>query len=202
MKKLAYREPGACPEGMVLVPAGEFTMGSDPTDSDRRDNEAKNKKVMVKEFCIDKYEYQNKKNAIPYRKAEWFAGKGCEEQGKRLCSEAEWEKACKGTRGFKYPYGNQFDPQKCNVGRREGDKTIKGKTARSGAKVDCVSDYGVYDMSGNVWEWVADYYDADAKTFVLKGGSYGSSPEAARCSMRREGMAFMRRKDIGLRCCK
>jgi formylglycine-generating enzyme required for sulfatase activity len=203
LKELAYRKPGTCPKGMILIPAGEFIMGSDPADADRLDNEAANKKVMVKEFCIDKYEYPNRAGATPFRKAEWFAGKDeCQNQGKRLCTEAEWEKACKGTNGFKYPYGNQFDPQKCNVARQEGDKLIKGRVDRAGTHKDCVTGYGVYDMSGNVWEWTADYYDPDARTFVLRGGSYGSSPRAARCSMRREGMPFIRRKDIGFRCCK
>ncbi len=203
LKKLTYRKPGTCPAGMIIIPAGEFVMGSASGDADHRQDEAKNKKVMVGEFCVDKYEYPNKKGAVPFRQAEWFAGKEeCKAQGKRLCTEAEWEKACKGTKGFEYPYGNKLDQQKCNTGHKEGDKLVKGRVAKTGSYKDCVNDYGVYDMSGNVWEWVADYYNPDNRSFVLRGGSYSSSPLATRCAMRREGIAFMRRKDIGFRCCK
>jgi len=203
-KKLAQRKPGTCPEGMILIPAGEFIMGSAPDDPDRLSNEPKAKKVYVAEFCIDKYEFPNKEGAIPFRKAQWFAGKEeCEAQGKRLCTEAEWEKACKGTKGFRYPYGNEFDPKKCNTGTLEaGGKLREGRIAKSGAYKECKSDYGVYDMSGNMWEWVADEYDPGTRTYVLRGGSFASNPKASRCSARRGGIPFLGRQDNGFRCCK
>ncbi len=202
LKKLAYRKPGTCPSDMILIPAGEFTMGSPVDDPERLSNEAKNKKVMVKEFCIDKYEYPNKKGEIPFRKAEWFAGKEvCESMGKHLCTESEWEKACKSGKGFRYTYGNEFNKKKCNTAGSRADNKVD-RIERAGGYKDCVNDYGIYDMSGNVWEWTADYYNVGSRTFVLRGGSFAGSPSTSRCSMRREGMPFIHRKDIGFRCCK
>jgi formylglycine-generating enzyme required for sulfatase activity len=203
LKKLTYRKPGTCPKGMILIKAGEFVMGSDPNDPDRKKNEVANKKVMVEEFCIDKYEYPNKQGSTPFRKAEWFAAKEeCKAQGKRLCTEAEWEKACKGTKGFKYTYGNQVDTKKCNTASKEGGKLVKGRIAKSGSFKDCVNDYGIYDMSGNMWEWTADYYDPVIRTFVIRGGSFNNGDEKARCAARRSAMPFAGRKDTGFRCCK
>jgi hypothetical protein len=193
LKKLAYRKPGTCPQGMVLVPAGEFTMGS-------KDNP---KKVKVDEFCIDVYEFPNQKGELPFRKAEWFAAKEeCKAQGKRLCTEAEWEKACKGTKGFMYPYGDQPEQRKCNTATLEENKLIKNQVAQCGTYKECVNDYGIYDMSGNMWEWTADYYDPNIKTFVLRGGSHNVVTDKSSCTNRLGAIPFMGRKDTGFRCCK
>ncbi len=198
LKKLTHREKGACPEGMVLIAAGKFSYGSDSGDPNRGNNEENLKEVVVKEFCIDQYEFPNKKKALPKKKIEWFGGKEeCANQGKRLCTEIEWEKACKGRKGLTYPYGNEFNADKCNT---------SGKIARSGKFGDCVSvsDHGgkIYDMSGSLREWTGSTYAPGGFSYVLRGGSYSGGAKEARCSTREKETPFVRTKNMGFRCCK
>ncbi len=83
----------------------------------------------------------------------WFDAKAfCEWKGKRLPTEAEWEKAARGPNGNRYPWGNEFDVEKTNYGKRL-DSTLPVDALPAGA-----SYYGAYHMAGNVFEWVSDWY--------------------------------------------
>ena len=176
---------------MVLIPAGEFQMGS--SDNDAEDDEKPIHIVYVDAFYIDKYEVTNaqyrefidanpqwQKDRIPkkyhdgdYLKhwngnnyppgkdnhpvvyVSWYAAMAYAEwSGKRLPTEAEWERAARGGWiGKKYAWGYSLKFSKANYGESVGDTTPVGSYDANG--------YGLYDMAGNVWEWCLDKYEAD-----------------------------------------
>ena len=160
---------------MVLIPAGEFQMGSN--DNDAYDDEKPEHTVYVDAFYIDKYEvtvgeYKEFVRATGYPVPNWD-GVGEDSPtdrhpivyvswydamayaqwvGKRLPTEAEWEKAARGGLvGQKYTWGNAVDPSKGNYNRNAGGTTVVGSYPANG--------YGLYDMAGNAWEWCLDGYD-------------------------------------------
>ena len=136
--------------------------------------------------CIDRYEYPNRRGTVPetnisYDKAQEL----CKKQGKRLCSVVEWQWACSGLEGYTYPYGYRLEKTYCN---REGIKHVE----HSGARLRCVGKFGVYDMVGNIFEWVTD---SKGKP-MLMGGPY------SKCQTISPGMRGAAKPQIGLRCCK
>lgn len=110
-------------------------------------------------YCIDRYEAQTKKGEIPEVFINWFEAKNkCEASGKRLCELKELTLACEGPEMKPYPYGYVRDTSKCNTGHlwMDPDKIPFEKLdrrAKSGSFEDCKSDYGVYDIVGNVDEY-------------------------------------------------
>ena len=146
---------GRCPKGMVYVPAGPLEMGSAINDPMRNFAEKTLHKVSVKAYCIDRYEYGGHGHR-PLTSVSWYrANSLCERQGKHLCSEAEWEKAWKGPRNDRFPYGNVFKPNACNTEDAQGnDRHVED----GGSLPKCRSGYRVVDMSGNVSEWTASKF--------------------------------------------
>jgi formylglycine-generating enzyme required for sulfatase activity len=175
-------------DGMTLlyVPAGEFMMGSEDGESDEKPVHS----VYIDAFWIDKTEVTNGMYALcvsaggclispyfdysstrdeyygnpiydnyPVVYVAWDMAKTyCEWAGRRLPTEAEWEKAARGTDHRTYPWGTDppnVDLLNYNLSIRSGD------TTEVGYYPDQASPYGALDMAGNVWEWVADWYDAD-----------------------------------------
>ncbi len=160
------------PENMVMVPKGEFSMGSKEHQDEHPHN------VVLDAYYIDKYEVSNteykgfmkatghaapaywddprlSKPEQPVVGVNWYDGSAfCEWKGKRLPTEAEWERAAKGPEGNgHYPWGHELDDTKANYGQNVG-KTTAVDSYPAG-----VSGYGAYNMSGNVFEWVSDWYD-------------------------------------------
>jgi formylglycine-generating enzyme len=110
-------------------------------------------------FCIDKYEAQDDRGDVPEVFIDWYTAKDkCESSGKRLCDVRELTLACEGPERKPYPYGYKRDITKCNMGHQwiDPDHTPFSKMDRrapSGAFETCKSDFGVYDIVGNVDEW-------------------------------------------------
>ena len=171
---------GDAPNEMVLIPAGEFLMGSD----DRLPDEGPQHRVRLGSYYIDKYEVTNlqykkfndatgRRSPAHWRNRTFPRGKAdhpvtnvswndaqayCQWAGKRLPTDAEWEKAARGTDGRTYPWGNEFDIARANTPLRWSAIGRPGDTTPVGAFAGGVSPYGVHDMSGNVWEWTASWY--------------------------------------------
>jgi formylglycine-generating enzyme required for sulfatase activity len=157
---------------MVLVSAGKFIMGSNDGDGDVKPR----RRVYLDGYYIDKYlvtnarfrssgmrseqDYGSKFNGAnqPVVGVTWFQARDyCRNVGKRLPTEAEWEKAARGTDVWKYPWGNRWEPDKLIWTKNSGTTTHPVDRAYNTHK----SPYGAVDMAGNVYQWVNDWYSKD-----------------------------------------
>jgi formylglycine-generating enzyme required for sulfatase activity len=218
---------------MVYVPAGEFLMGSTYEDPFAEDDEKPQHTVYLAAFWIDRTEVTN----AQYRKcveAGACQPPGCWDDsrlnapdqpvvcvtwyeaqdyaawvGGRLPTEAEWEKAARGIDGQIYPWGDS--PPDCD---KTNYSSCAGKPLPVGTHPDGASPFGVLDMAGNVWEWVADWYDGDYYSQdrpinpqgpdrggqrVLRGGTLISTRSTLRCAVRHKWPPNNWNNDIGFR---
>lgn len=256
---LGYSDETPVPEDMVLIPAGEFQMGSDHTEAG--EDEQPVHTVYVDAFYMDTHEVTNAEykefllenpqwkkaeiqekfhddrylrnwsgNKYPSGKADhpvnyisWYAAMAYAKwAGKRLPTEAEWEKAARGgLLGRKYPWGDTITPENANYGRNIGKVSPVGQYAPNG--------YGLYDMAGNVWEWCLDAYNPDYYTMSpgrnpfsdrnnvewtinnftnvekersIRGGDWYTEPQYTRCTFRFSQIPSHTSSNIGFRCVK
>lgn len=223
---------------MVLVPAGKYTIGSDLGSEDERPAH----QVFLDAFWIDQHEVTNAQyrncsaagkcqppsqngsysresyygNAefdnYPVIFVSWHdASAYCTWAGKRLPTEAEWESAARGVDARRYPWGNEFDQRRLNSNEVTKD-TSDVNTYPSGR-----SEFGAFDMAGNVWEWVADWYEAAYYATLpsetenpkgptlgqargLRGGAWDSDEFFVRLSHRGDTLPDTRNHNIGFRC--
>ncbi len=230
--KPAKKQEAFEPE-LILIPAGEFLMGSDPKkDKDASRNEQPQHTLYLPNYYIAKTSVTNTQyaafvQATRYKpRADWqgkelLLGKEnhpvvnvswedvmaychwlAQVTGKtyRLPTEAEWEKASRGTDGRIYPWGDKWDAKRCNTREGNKGKTILG-TMPVFAYSKGASPYGVLGMAGNVWEWCAtkwgksypydvaedewnDDYLGSSGHRVLRGGAFLDFASQARCANR------------------
>lgn len=201
---------------MVKIPAGEFTMGSQSGNKD----EQPPRQIYLDPFQIDRYEVTN----AQYRRflletggrapqhwaaTDYPAGQGdwpvtgvswleasayCQWVGKRLPSEAEWEKACRGRDANRYPWGDEWEPGKANTGLQGAAfwpatvediwRLLEANAADYddphpspvGSYPRGASAYGVMDMAGNASEWVQDWYNWQGYQDIAQYNPVGSGP--------------------------
>lgn len=222
---------------MALVPAGCFRMGSTDAQtayaeallgstSSRLDAEKPAHQVCFeKPFWIDVYEVTQEqfielggeavpagrasRDTLPRDQVTWDeADASCHKRGARLPTEAEWEYAARGPDGLIFPWGDEFIADNVVYDGNSG-----GNPWDVGMKPGGVSWIGSYDQSGNVWEWVADWYGAypaeqqidptgpaSGKERLLRGGSCGTNNFATRSAIRIWNPSDFRSVGIGFRC--
>ena len=220
---------------LILIPAGPFFMGSETGQEDERPIH----RIELDAFYIDKYEVtvsrytrflraqspdrpflwkqatEGAQGQKPVIGVDWFDAKEyCEWVGRRLPTEAEWEKAARGDDQRTYPWGNEPPTSAhATAGQRtwSGYETLGavGSHARGG------SPYGVAGLAGNVWEWIADWYDQTyyatspeknprgpkaGPLRVLRGGAWNNDATMIRATNRAAYNPAARRNDVGFRC--
>ena len=221
---------------LLSVPAGEFPMGSTDSDSQAYPNEKPQHTVYLDAFWIDQTEVTNTMYRLCVQaglcqapsKTTYYAGTQfgnspvvyvswndaqayCQWAGRKLPTEAQWEKAARGTDGHTYPWGEGIGCDKANYAGCIG-KAIAVGSYPSGA-----SPYGALDMAGNVWEWVADWYDQNyyasspssnppgsvtSQYRVLRGGSWKNEAQDMRAANRGRGDPGIPDVDYGFRCAR
>ncbi|MEC8023847.1 MAG: SUMF1/EgtB/PvdO family nonheme iron enzyme [Myxococcota bacterium] len=232
-------------DDMVLVPQGDFLMGCNPDiELECLEDEMPQRLVTVNAFLIDMYETtvaeygdcvlsgactaagdgfkctsddgvdEKPINCVSWSEADQF----CAWEGKRLCTEAEWEKAARGVGGEQWPWGTEPVATCLHACLNDGSIGCgSGSPFPIGLYFNAVSPYGLYDVVGNVREWTADYYmsnyyqvgPTDNPTGVpygvfrvARGGSFGDLAKKSRPSARDPMTPAMQADQVGIRCCK
>lgn len=180
------RRPQAAPEAKqaVAIPGGTLRAGSTPGDPGRvPELEPKNQEIELGPFSIDRLPYPNDPAQPPLLgKSRDEARRLCAEQSARLCTEVEWERACKGPKQDAYPSGVMWDP-----------------SCAAGAKA-CASGFDILGLGTTAGEWVAgDIVTDDKRRALVRGAGAGAPATDHRCAARHptEGES----RDIAFRCC-
>jgi formylglycine-generating enzyme required for sulfatase activity len=215
----------AVPEGMVLVPRGPFLFGDDKRlvtiDYDYLigiypvTNEQYQRFIAAGGYMIrghwsgagwnwkgratqPAYWGDTKWNqpaypvvGVSYYEAEAYASWA----GMWLPTMVEWQKAARGTAGHKYPWGNEFDKEKCNSAESRIGRTTPVMKYMNG-----VSPFGCYDMAGNVWEWTSS--DGDEGCKVVQGGSWENDADSVHVTVYGDTVPDERDNNLGFRCAK
>lgn len=195
---LGSAEPPPRP-GMVWIPPGPLVVGTPPGKTPRvPDEEMAGEQMVMRGFFIDLYPSPNEPGALPkvgVTHAE--AAAECEAQGKRLCTELEIERACKGPRNTTYEYGEIYRATACDTG-----------TARApgpnGMNAACASGFGVHDLHGSAWTWTSSAWKRDPSKsglVAVRGGNGAPGELIGRCANGRGLRPETKSADVGFRCC-
>lgn len=224
----------AVTEIMIEIPAGPFSQGSDSGDPE----DAPAHSVDVAAFEIDKFEVTNADFSVfaestgyqtfaetggysswrdewsednhPVVRVTWDDALAyCEWLGKRLPTEAEWEKAARGDDARAYPWGDAWDPARANV-KETGQRGPLAVGSFGGGE----SPYGLADMTGNVWEWTADWYQpypgnttedvyyGEQFRVTRGGGWFDEAPQATTFNRNAADPSKTANDDLGFRCAR
>jgi sulfatase modifying factor 1 len=185
-------------QGMAYIPPGALVVGTPPGAYPRLpDEEVAGEQLIVGGFYVDLFPYPNEEGAIPLTNvSNEEAAKLCSERQKRLCSELEWERACKGPDNRLYEYGDAYRPEPCGTGAAP-------LLRPSGLRVGCRSDFGVRDLHGGVWEWTRSPFGrGTARGLVsVRGGNAPAGELVGRCANTIGRSPDLRSESIGFRCC-
>ena len=203
----------SCPDEMVYIPKSTILIGD---KEPLKTWQIPQQKITVEGFCIDKYEFPNRKGALPRFNVSYTDAKAtCESLSKRLCFDSEWTRACRGVNGRRYSYGETKINGACQTNmKRDATET---KMSPSGNFDQCVSPEGVYDLNGNVAEWVFDAFPhPSSPNFqknpralkkmqgwrMLRGGTAWSETHYGQdCTSRHGHETEWVKTDYGFRCC-
>ncbi|MDG1483279.1 MAG: bifunctional serine/threonine-protein kinase/formylglycine-generating enzyme family protein [Myxococcota bacterium] len=185
---------------MLYIPAGPVIKGrlNQEDLSIASQSEPLARVVQVEAFYIDRFEFPNRvgdgeEKVLPVAKANWqSASEACQTLGKRLCSEDEWEKACKGPGNWVYSYGDTYDAEMCGGGV-DADYHI-------GERDTCVSGYGAWGMSGGPREWTVSENSSGSRRRV-KGGLRSNNERGSRCAFATDESPTYADSTLSFRCC-
>ncbi|HON09499.1 MAG: SUMF1/EgtB/PvdO family nonheme iron enzyme [Fibrobacter sp.] len=151
-------------------------------------------KVGSTRFCIDRYEWPNRKGVMPLSYISFYhAADSCFAAGKRLCTSEEWYLACTGPHGWKYPYGQFYEPYACAT-----HDTIY---VASGSRPECRGFFDVYDMSGNLMEWTDTRARENTSFYYVQGGFHQSGQKSGCSDKRYSYYPQNQHNPVGFRCC-
>jgi hypothetical protein len=183
---------------MAFIPPGALVAGTPPDSLPRiADEEMPGEQVILKGFYIDIFPHPNEEGAIPLTNVTQTEASGlCIEQGKRLCTELEWERACKGPENTSYEYGDRYRPDACGTGSTPGLRP-------SGLRVGCRSEFGVRDLHGGVWEWTSSAWGRGStrQLVTVRGGNAPSGELVGRCANAMGRPSESKAGSVGFRCC-
>jgi formylglycine-generating enzyme required for sulfatase activity len=215
-------------EKMVWVPAGEFDMGQEgvatPVHHVRISRgfwlgKCPVTNAQYQQYCedtgVDFPQDSDEGDNHPVLFVNGIEAQAyCTTYGLSLPTEAQWEYAARGAEGRVYPWGNQWDEEKCC---NSACRPPRGMTFPVGSFPDGAAWCGALDMAGNVWQWCQDWYDAkyyanspdtdppgpgNGKYRVLRGGCWCSSSDHCRSAVRDDSSLTGRSSYFGFRCCK
>ncbi len=190
---LRYRAVDTC--GNAMAPQEEFYDIKRSPRSDRCPDDMELISIGETAFCIDRYEWPNRKGEYPSAFVSIYqAMDSCMTVGKRLCTSDEWKLACSGPYGWGYPYGDMFEPRAC--------VTQDTAAARSGSKPECRGYFEVFDMSGNLLEWTDTRSKANKRFYDVMGGFWDSGSRSGCFDARYSYFPQNRHNPVGFRCCR